>query len=259
MHRSILPSSERKSAVSNIVSSLELLPEDALIAIRDHLEKNGPLDSETIQNLTGLSGQNLDSTLLLFSNDAIGADTLLITIDTALSIMRSMKKNSERIDLSWTGPIQFDVEGRTTQAVMAEMIRNAHHSIIITGYSITTNAANFVRLLENSVADGVEVIFVIHSDKNGKNLETLSRLWKYERRPLVYSRKPGSADVFFKIHAKILVADCSDLLVTSANMTWHGMSNNFEVGLRVRGSTARKADALIRNLIDSNYLEPVVI
>jgi len=37
------------------------------------------------------------------------------------------------------------------------------------------------------------------------------------------------------------------------------MSNNFEIGLRVRGNTAKKAEALIRNLIERNYLEVVNI
>ena len=57
----------------------------------------------------------------------------------------------------------------------------------------------------------------------------------------------------------MLVVDRSDLLVTSANLTWHGMTNNFEIGLRVRGNAARKAEDLIRNLIDRNYLETVKI
>ena len=258
LHNSEISKSERIELVSNIVTALELVPENALVAIRDSLEKHEVMDSGKIKKITGLDGQGLESVLLLFNNAAMSADTLLVAIDTALAVMQTVKRTSEVIDLSWTGPVQFSVEGRTTPSVMEEMIMNAKNSIIITGYSITGDAENFIRLLENAI-DKVEVIFVIHSDDKNKNFETLSNLWKKEKKPKVYSRTPGPLDVYFKIHAKMLVVDNFDLLVTSANLTWHGMSNNFEIGLRVRGNTAKKAEALIRNLIERNYLEVVNI
>lgn len=258
MHNSEISNSERRELVSNIVTALELVPENALVAIRDSLEKHEVMDSRKIKKITGLDGQSLESVLLLFNNAAMDTGALLIAIDTALAVMQAAKNTSEVIDLSWTGPIQFSVEGRTTLSVMEEMILNAKDSIIITGYSITGDAENFIRILEDAI-DKVEVIFVIHSDDKNKNFETLSNLWKKEKKPKVYSRTPGPLDVYFKIHAKMLVVDNFDLLVTSANLTWHGMSNNFEVGLRVRGNTAKKAEVLIRNLIERNYLEVVNI
>ena len=258
LHNSKISNSERRELVSNIVTALELVPEKSLVAIRDLLEKHEVVDSGKIKKVTGLDGQGLESVLLLFNNTAMGTDTLLVAIDIALAVVQTVKRTSEIIDLSWTGPVQFSVEGRTTPSIMEEMILNAKDSIIITGYSITDDVENFIRLLENTI-DNVEVIFVIHSDDKNKNFETLSNLWKKEKKPKVYSRTPGSLDVYFKIHAKILVVDNFDLLVTSANLTWHGMSNNFEIGLRVRGNTAKKVGALIRNLIERNYLEVVNI
>lgn len=253
-----ISNSERRELVSNIVTALELVPENALVAIRNSLEKHEAMDSVKIKKITGLDGQGLESVLLLFNNTVMGTDILLVAIDTALAVMQIAKRTSEIIDLSWTGPVQFSVEGRTTLSVMEEMILNAKDSIIITGYSVTDDAENFIRLLENAI-DKVEIILVIHSDDKNKNFDTLSKLWKKEKKPKTYSRLPGPLDVYFKIHAKMLVVDNSDLLVTSANLTWHGMSNNFEIGLRVRGNTAKKAEALIRNLIDRNYLEAVTI
>jgi len=254
-----ISNSERKVLVGNILTVLEIVPENVLATIRDSLEKNETLDSLRIKKLTGLSGQSLESLLLLFQNSRINRDVLLTAIDTAVAVAQNAKKTSEQVDLSWTGPVQFSVEGRTTPSILEEMVKNAHTSIIVTGYSITQEASNFIRLLEKAMDKNVEVIFVIHSDDENKNFETLSNLWNYEKKPKVYSRKPGPSDVYFKIHAKMVVVDRFDLLVTSANLTWHGMTNNFEIGLRVRGKTAEKAENLIRNLIDRNYFETVKI
>ena len=258
LHSSNISSFERRELVSNLVAALELVPENTLTAIRNSLEKQEVMDSVKIKKITGLDGQSLESILLLFNNATTRTDMLLVAIDTALAVMQNVKRESETVDLSWTGPIQFFVEGRTTPSVIEEMILNAKDSIIITSYSITDDAESFIRLLENAI-DKVEIIFVIHNDEKNKNFETLSNLWKKEKKPKIYSRTPGPLDVYFKIHAKMLVVDNYDLLVTSANMTWHGMSNNFEIGLRVRGSTAKKAESLVRDLISRNYLEAVRI
>ena len=258
LHNSNISSFKRRELVSNLVAALELVPENTLAAVRNSLEKQEVMNSSNIKKITGLDGQSLESILLLFNNAATRADVLLVAIDTALAVMQSAKRDSETVDLSWTGPIQFSVEGRTTPSVIKEMILNAKDHIIITSYSITDDAENFIRLLEN-VIDKVEIIFVIHNDGKNKNFKILSDLWKKEKKPKIYSRTPGPLDAYFKIHAKMLVVDNYDLLITSANMTWHGMSNNFEIGLRVRGSTAKKAGSLVRNLIDRNYLEVVRI
>ena len=130
-----ISNSERRELVSNIVTALELVPENALVAIRDSLQKHEEMDSGKIKKITGLDGQGLESVLLLFNNATVGAGTLLLAIDTALAVMKTVKRTSEVIDLSWTGPVQFSVEGRTTPSVMEEMILNAKDSIIITGYS----------------------------------------------------------------------------------------------------------------------------
>jgi cardiolipin synthase len=41
-----------------------------------------------------------------------------------------------------------------------------------------------------------------------------------------------------KLHAKVIVADRHDALVTSANLTRAGLLENLEMGLRIQGATA---------------------
>jgi phosphatidylserine/phosphatidylglycerophosphate/cardiolipin synthase-like enzyme len=44
-----------------------------------------------------------------------------------------------------------------------------------------------------------------------------------------------SDDKHLKLHAKVLVADRHDALVTSANLTMYALDRNMEMGIRVKG------------------------
>jgi len=57
-----------------------------------------------------------------------------------------------------------------------------------------------------------------------------------------------------KLHAKVIVADARDALVTSANLTYHGYEANIELGVRISGDPARLVDAHFRELIRSEEL-----
>ena len=58
-----------------------------------------------------------------------------------------------------------------------------------------------------------------------------------------------------KLHAKVIVADRRDALVTSANLTHAGLLENLEMGFRVQGAMA---GAVVRHfdlLIEEGILE----
>ena len=54
-----------------------------------------------------------------------------------------------------------------------------------------------------------------------------------------------------------MIVDRKELLVTSANLTHHGLVQNFEMGVRIRGRTAGNAHVVIRRMIDSGYFEEI--
>jgi phosphatidylserine/phosphatidylglycerophosphate/cardiolipin synthase-like enzyme len=53
---------------------------------------------------------------------------------------------------------------------------------------------------------------------------------------LTWRLPPG--DQHLKLHAKVLVADRRDALVTSANLTSYAMDRNMEMGVRIVGHPA---------------------
>ncbi|MNR65073.1 hypothetical protein D3C85_1879750 [compost metagenome] len=56
------------------------------------------------------------------------------------------------------------------------------------------------------------------------------------------------------MHAKMLVVDNLELLVTSANLTYHGMGSNIEIGVRIKGEVARKVSRHLFSLEQAGEL-----
>ena len=53
------------------------------------------------------------------------------------------------------------------------------------------------------------------------------------------------------MHAKCLLIDASDLLITSANFTFHGLHGNIEIGIRISGPPAVEARKIFSHLVES--------
>ena len=245
---------ERKMIVGNILTALEIIPEARFGGLGNALDSMDNIDASSLRKTTGLSGEGLDCMLFLFDNQKVPRDVLTLALDSAIAASLQSRKNIEAVDLSWTGPVQFSVEGRSNVSVIEEMINRATRRITVVGYSITGEARNIVRLLIEAMRRNVDVMFVIHSDEESENIKMIKGLWGFHKKPKIFTRRPGDKDAYFKIHAKMVVVDSTDMLVTSANLTWHGMSNNFEVGLRVRGKTAESGQNLIDELVRQKYL-----
>jgi phosphatidylserine/phosphatidylglycerophosphate/cardiolipin synthase-like enzyme len=149
------------------------------------------------------------------------------------------------IEIVWTGPPAPDTIMRPTGAVVEEMLREARDSgeILIVGYSLTAADGTLMRgvidLLANATGRGVGVTLVLHRDDEQRNRANLLQAWNvFARKPKVLTWRPGPEHPYTKLHAKALVVDRLDLLVTSANLTFHGLESNLELGLRIRGPQA---------------------
>ena len=72
--------------------------------------------------------------------------------------------------------------------------------------------------------------------------------------PSVFTWPEAPHDTMAKLHAKVIVADGRDALVTSANLTYHGYEANIEIGVRVSGEPARLVEKHFRELIRAEEL-----
>jgi phosphatidylserine/phosphatidylglycerophosphate/cardiolipin synthase-like enzyme len=80
-----------------------------------------------------------------------------------------------------------------------------------------------------------------------EKLSTLTKLWPNDLGlPMMWTRPADPADDQSALHAKFVVADARRLLLTSANLTYHGFHGNIEVGVLLEGKVAMDAEDLVR-------------
>ncbi len=229
------------------------LPSPALDNLFDSLKNNATIDPFNVQGMLGASGPKLEPLLRFLANKNLDRDTLLVSLRASVEVMREMERRADKCDLCWTGPPSLDVTEMSTDSVMQEIIANANEEILMAGYRITDKDET-IRKLSDSMQRVNDMVIVMDDDKRHINRSTLDHAFRGTRKPRIYVHKKKEK-AFYKMHAKILIADKKDLLVTSANMTHYGLVENFEMGIRVRGRSAERAHSVITKMINGEYFE----
>lgn len=193
-------------------------------------------------------------------------------VKAALSCYQLAEGRAHSVDTVWTGPEVAGSEVRRTEAVVSELVTGAEKELLIIGYwlvSSTVQIKSLIELLIKKARSGVSVRFVFDpGEKPGSkdNFSALIEQWPADligASREVYSWGDGLTKATAKsghqydrkLHAKVIVADRKDALVTSANLTHAGLIENLEMGLRVRGAMA---GAVVRHfdlLISEKILE----
>ena len=82
----------------------------------------------------------------------------------------------------------------------------------------------------------------------------IAKVWgDIEYFPEIYSYD----DVDSSLHAKFLIVDREEILVTSANMTDRAMTRNLEMGIRHKGKVAKDAAELVELLIKKKIISEI--
>ncbi|HEX2766793.1 MAG TPA: phospholipase D-like domain-containing protein [Candidatus Limnocylindria bacterium] len=146
--------------------------------------------------------------------------------------------------LVWTAPGAPAAARRTAQ-VASEMLKEATKTAIVVGYSLTKAAGPFIAELAAATRRGVTCTLV--ADRMEDKLATLVKYWPPDvGLPPLWSRPADPDDEQSALHAKFIVVDSRRLLVTSANLTYHGFHGNIELGVLLDGSVAAQAEVLVR-------------
>ena len=144
---------------------------------------------------------------------------------------------------------------------MLEGVRDVGE-VLLVGYALTVEQGSImervIELLIGAARRRATLVIVLHSDEDETaNLDNLFKLWDvFVKKPKVYTWRPPPDHPYTKLHAKCLVVDRLDALVTSANFTFHGLESNLELGLRVRGPQAAAIVERFDHLIAAEVLRP---
>lgn len=249
----------------------ELLDMDALEGVCEALETGRLTQISTGAIRSAISqGSSQIELGLLRLQDVWGSDLkgmsgsdLGISLQVAAAAIRNEREASTKTQVVWSGP---EVKGsyvRATREVVREIVRDAKREVIVVGYWLAGREdgegiiQELVQLLSEAVIRGVVLTVVLDERQRPDgtdNRKILSDLWPSSTpfpRLLTWRLPPGEKHL--KLHAKVMVADESDALVTSANLTWYAMDRNIEMGVRVTGQPAAVIAAHIK-LLDQNEI-----
>jgi cardiolipin synthase len=188
-----------------------------------------------------------------------------VVLEAAAGGVQLERKLSPKTEIVWTGP---RVEGsyvRATREVVREIACGAERELVLMGYWLAARSdgdgvvEELIALLSEAVQRGIEVALVLDSrerDDGGSNKTILLDAWPCAvPLPRLLTWRLPASDPHLKLHAKVIVADATDALITSANLTRYAMDKNMEMGIRVVGDPARRIHGHLRLLEDQGTLE----
>lgn len=176
-------------------------------------------------------------------------------------------KDTPDIQLVWTGPDTPKASPRDTLPQMLEMIGRAESSILLVTFA-AFKATVIMEALQAASTRGVELkIIVESSDDSAGQLSHDS--WKAFPKSFIksgyvwfwpFSKRPKNPQGMpAKLHAKCLVIDNREALVSSANLTDDAMGRNIEVGIRCCGPVVAQLSSKFDSLMQIGQLRQMSI
>lgn len=171
-----------------------------------------------------------------------------VAIAVALESVQAAQRSADvpTVEVVVTGPDSPAAPIRLTSEVVGQLIDQATTRVTLVSFA-AYQIAGVITSLDAAAARGVAVSLILESPerlKGGGGAHAYSKhriyRWPIER------REPPDA----KLHAKAVIVDSRDVLLTSANMTNAAYDRNIELGVLCRGGgvalqVQRHFDALI--------------
>lgn len=199
------------------------------------------LADELIAKLSGDTGGATAVAMLRKELSSI-SETDALKICQLVSALTSKNARSVGVEIVATTPVSFLTKTRKTRPVLQELISGASKSIFITGYSISDHFEELLKLINDKSKQGVVVELFVNKYESIKPV--LANITHMNRRFFkVYEYVSKSDDKMAALHAKTTVVDRERILISSANLSYHGLDGNIELGALITSSA--KAEQVI--------------
>ena len=147
-------------------------------------------------------------------------------------VLKSYFENrKEKIELITTAPPSFMLRTKRISNVVREIIENSGKSLLITGYSISEFVEDMIDTIIQKSQCGVFVKIFINDLSKQKSIDKLLR---YQGKFLQLYDYSNREDNMAALHAKIILADSEKAIISSANLSYHGMAGNIEMGTLIQ-------------------------
>ena len=159
-----------------------------------------------------------------------------------------MKEGGGRVVLLATGSEIIGGGIRSLYSVIEEVIISADKEILITTYAVSGFLEDLFNLLIDAASRGVDIKIVVNrlEDQDPRSRKAVDRLIAATRGIEVYSfHDEGGRN----LHMKVFVVDREKAVLGSANLTWRGLVDNFELGVYLEGGLAEKVSNVVRRII----------
>lgn len=172
-----------------------------------------------------------------------------------LLVLAYNQGNNEKIQLVITAPPSFNLRTKLTENVVEDMLQSAKKSILMTGYSISEYIHRYMDLIIQKSQSGVFVkIFINNIQEQG----IVDKLLRYKGRFLQIYNYTNTDDKMSALHAKVLSVDGRQTLISSANLSYHGMMGNIELGCHIESARiAKEIDEAFRQLLFQKVFKQV--
>ncbi len=192
----------------------------------------------------------------------VDARTVSVALQTA-ALADQIHRNSQSVDLVWTGPDPGDPPLRRTEQTILQVLDAAKNRITLVSFAVY-RIPNIGKALVEAAKRGVRLTVIVETPDKiegegeystiealGKEVAACSTVyfWPRENRPRSDTHKVGI------LHVKCALADGEWLFLSSANLTQQAFTLNMELGVLIRGGeTPSRVEQLFEQLIHFGYL-----
>lgn len=205
-------------------------------------------------------GPNLSPGLWTRFTSAWAAQPATSSLEVAAALLGGARvgqqlDGGQNLSLVWTGPTTEFVAVRSTEQVMLEIIHRARSSLFLVSF-VNHGAATIVNALNAAAARGVRICLLLEESKGGAEKMTATvptaLVYVWEQTAKLEAGSPEGASV----HAKCVVADGEEALITSANLTNYALEKNMELGVHIIGGREpRKLNDHLNALVDTKRVQ----
>lgn len=163
--------------------------------------------------------------------------------------VKNLDKN-EKSEIVFTGPTSYLLKQKKIWDEVQGMLTKAKKSITLTGYSVSDYFDEMQELIIQKAGQGVYINLYLNDYE--KHESVLKRLIAYKtdnQYIKIFKYIQPDDDKMAALHAKMIVVDGKNCLISSANLSYHGMEGNIEAGIYIESEEkGNEIEELLKNL-----------